>query len=85
MGAAKAAATARLLRPQMEVHTIPGEHRATPGVWVEDGLAWRTACNTAATGLGVCHNYVYLPRDTAAPGGYTVANGWVLNSQVLFS
>lgn len=43
------------------------------------------AAKAAATGLGVCHNYVYLPRDTAAPGGYTVANGWVLNSQVLFS
>lgn len=43
------------------------------------------AAKAAATGLGVCHNYVYLPRDTAAPGGYTVANGRVLNSQVLVS
>lgn len=68
-----------------------GNPLAKTGKWTaKDGRAWRTDCDSAATGKGGCRNYALatVVAAVALPtGGYTFRqdNLWLLNSMVRFS
>lgn len=59
---------------------------ANTGSWTAaDGRLWKTDCNTAVTGPNACRNYIWSSYVVSAPsGGYTLTNGWVLNSMLRF-
>lgn len=63
-----------------------GKYEGAESWTAADGRAWRTECDTAATGRGGCRNYVKADVIQERNGRYVWARGeWVFNSMVRFS
>lgn len=77
--------------PMLTRQQWAGNPLGATGEWVSaDGRAWRTECDTAATGRGGCRSYIKTDLISAVRGAggalsYRQTNDWVFNNIVRFS
>lgn len=56
------------------------------GRWTDrSGRAWRTECDTAATGRGACRSFAMAKVIARTPSGYQWRTQWVFNSMTRFT